>query len=306
MGLLTQLWEEFDTEREKKRKKAERSSGFAKKSLGVYYPIPGEGFVLPVLGDAGRREGDAGGGGEKAEVGSKHHRGDGESPLPPQGPLRIFSDVPIHRILERAGSNTLSRLMLKGAGIGYHGALVLAALLRRTNTLSHLYLSDNDIGTRGAIALAESICETNRSVKFIDMRGNGIECKAIAYAAKVLEARLDRSYYEGEDRSKKHDPRRTAKRPPVGNGWCPPPALNTWDWQNNVIGGFGVSAELPGISEYLSAFRRVVQRRAELDPDSPASASVYLGGNQIRPGLARGYLAEVQGTRLDLFIDVRQ
>ena len=279
---LEEQWKAFDAMREKRRKKMQRSTGFARTSSRVYYPVPGEGFTLQDCVSA-----------ESSDT------KDGFL----SGPLRTFSDVPIFRILD-TGTNALTRLMLKGAGIGYHGALVLAALLRRSNSLSHLYLSNNGIGTRGAIALADSICSVNRSVKFIDMRGNGIECKALSFAAEALKIRLDKSYYEGEDRD---DPRRQSEtRPPVGDGWCPPPVIHTWDWQNNIIGGFGVSAELPGISAYLEAFRQVTERRAEIYLDSPASASVYLGGNQIRARIARQLVAQVQGTRLDLFVDVRQ
>ncbi len=59
--------------------------------------------------------------------------------------LKIFCDVPVIRLCG-GGPTVVTKLSLKGVGIGLHGAIVLAELLKRNNTVTHIYLSENNIG----------------------------------------------------------------------------------------------------------------------------------------------------------------
>ncbi len=193
---------------------------------------------------------------------------------------------------------------MKGAGIGYHGAIVLSNLLQRNNTVTHLYLSENNIGTKGCMVLGDAIFGVSRSVVFVDLRSNGIENKAMEHIGKVLKARLERGS-TGE----------------LG-GNRPPPQVVTWDIQQNVIGGFGVSAELPGLNECLDAMSDMAERRALINlklrrenkknpnhqkkqVQGGETITVYLSGNQIRPPKAREMLDKHEGTRLKLYVEVR-
>jgi hypothetical protein len=117
---------------------------------------------------------------------------------------------------------------------------------------------------------------------FVDLRQNGIENKAMEHCGKVLRARLERGT-AGE----------------LG-GNRPPPPLVTWDVQQNVIGGFGVSSELPGMSECLDAMSDLAKAK------QTGGVALFLSGNQIRPTIAREMLAAHAGTKLKLYIDVRQ
>ena len=123
---------------------------------------------------------------------------------------------------------------------------------------------------------------------FVDIRNNGIENQALKHCGEILKNRLDRGSC-GE----------------LG-GNRPPPALVTFDVQNNVIGGFGVSAELPGLDDFLNEMNRMVGERVKGERESSDNVNVFLSGNQIRPGMARAMLAKYTGTRLKLYVDVRQ
>ena len=141
-------------------------------------------------------------------------------------------------------------------------------------------------GTRGCIALGTAIFGTNRSLQFIDLRSNDIQNQAMYVCGEVLRKRLDRGSC-GE----------------LG-GNRPPPALVTFDVQRNRIGGYGVSAELPGLTEFLDGMNEMVSCRST--PKDNDGISVFLSGNAIRPKMARNMVAKFTGTRLKLFVDVRQ
>lgn len=201
--------------------------------------------------------------------------------------LKIFCDVPVLR-LSGGGATRVIKLSLNGAGIGLHGAIVLSELLQRNNTVTHLYLSENNIGTRGCICLGNAIFGINRSVVFVDLRSNNIQNQAILHCGEILQERL--------------------KFGLCGDlgGNRPPPSIVTFDVQNNKIGGYGVSSELPGLEEFLDCMNDMVIKRMLLNNGSATKVNVYLSGNQIRPTIARSMVAKFTGTRLKLFVDVRQ
>ena len=251
MANLHEQWRLHDEKTTKERQKDQRRSGFVKlpkKGCDFDWNPPGEdNFVV-----------------------DKHNM------------LRTFSDIPVLRLCG-GGPMVVTKLSLKGAGIGLHGAIVLSELLKRNNTVTHLYLSENNVGTRGCMVLGDAIYGVSQSVVFVDLRQNGIENKAMEHCGKVLRARLERGT--------------------VGDmgGNRPPPPLTAWDVQQNVIGGFGVSSELPGMNEYLEAMSDLAKTR-----EVGGGVTVYLSGNQIRPTIAREMLAAHAGTKLKLFVDVRQ
>ena len=137
--------------------------------------------------------------------------------------LKIFSDIPIHKFT----SNNITNLMLKGAGIGAHGAIVLCNLLSRENgalnSLRSMYLSRNNIHTFGAKAFKE-VFAVNTTLTFIDLRDNLIEAAAIDEMALGMES-----------------------NPGIMN-------LETLDLQDNVIGGYMVSKKMDELLRFANAF----------------------------------------------------
>jgi len=296
---IRQQWKEHDENMEKERKKEQRRTGFVKQTpTGCDYDwnAPGEnGFqiVVPEQTQSSRDEGREG-----QEL-AQGEQAQGEQAQQQQQIqiLRVFSDVPVLRLCG-GGTRAVLRLSLKGAGIGLHGAIVLGELLKRSNTVTHLYLSENNIGTKGCMVIGDAVFGVSRSVVFVDLRQNGIENKAMDHCGKVLRDRLDRGS-TGE----------------LG-GNRPLPPIVTFDVQKNVIGGFGVSAQLPGLNDFLDTMSDMAERRETANKIErretkakdipPSSVTIYLSGNQIRPTMAREMLAKHANTRLKVYVDVRQ
>ena len=193
--------------------------------------------------------------------------------------LKIFSDIPIHRIK----SNEITNLMLKGAGIGTHGALVLCNLLSRSglNSLKSLYLSSNNINTFGAKAFGK-VFAVNTTITFIDLRDNLIEAAAIDVMADGMES-----------------------NPGICN-------LETLDLQDNVIGGYMISKSIPELLKFTNIYHGHASKRMnqnyEDEEDSPGStsmlkeSSLFVGGNGIKLPLAHKLRDDYEGSALKVFV----
>ena len=100
--------------------------------------------------------------------------------------LKIFCSIPMKSIRDGTSSN----LMLKGAHVGLHGAIVLASLLATNESVATLYVSENDFGTDGLIEFAKAL-RTNRGLRFIDMRQNFLQARALRAINTAIRERLD-------------------------------------------------------------------------------------------------------------------
>ena len=199
-------------------------------------------------------------------------------------------------------ANSITNLMLKGVGIGTHGALVLCDLLSRENgslnSLKALYLSSNFIYTYGAKAFGK-VFAINTSLTFIDLRDNLIEAAAIDVMAEGM-----------------------ASNPEILS-------LETLDLQDNVIGGYMVSKTIPELSKLAQVFHGHASKRINKSyEDYDASAGVgtlgggigtspgannsnypttkesnlFVGGNQVVFGLASKLRDDYEGSALKVFV----
>lgn len=147
---LKKEWAMHDEKMETLRIKNQKKTGFLKatpKGCDWDWTPPGEnGFVpqqcIVTTGsdDEDNKEGGGGGGGGRNKSNTGASAAPGISAT-----LKIFCDVPVIRLCG-GGPTVVTKLSLKGAGIGLHGAIVLAELLKRNNTVTHIYLSENNIG----------------------------------------------------------------------------------------------------------------------------------------------------------------
>lgn len=99
--------------------------------------------------------------------------------------LKFFTQIPIHKLR----LNMAQSIMLKNSGIGVHGAITLARCLATNTSVVNLYLSECNIGTEGAAAFS-TVLRTNCTLKFMDLRRNMIQERALASWNEALRERL--------------------------------------------------------------------------------------------------------------------
>jgi len=142
---LNKEWAMHDEKMETLRIKNQKKTGFVKatpKGCDWDWTPPGENGFVPqqciVATGGGDDEDNEGGGSNKPNT-------DASTAPSVSATLKIFCDVPVIRLCG-GGPTVVTKLSLKGVGIGLHGAIVLAELLKRNNTVTHIYLSENNIG----------------------------------------------------------------------------------------------------------------------------------------------------------------
>jgi hypothetical protein len=67
--------------------------------------------------------------------------------------------------------NTITSLDLSSKGLGVHGALILAALIKDNTSVQHLDISSNNLGVDGGKAIAASIAE-NSTITWVSYQQN--------------------------------------------------------------------------------------------------------------------------------------